>query len=266
MSILKKLGLFALFIWPQMLLADMLEVTLHYVGPTQGQAWLGVQQGLHEANLQGEFLGQSYRLEVVPAEELASTTVETALLLASEDEDFILNTAQADRFATVPVVNLISQSDALRAHCQSNLLHVTPSAQMRADALAQWQQRNPDKPVRVQSWHEDFYKFAARQLNNRFSKEQGADMDDDAWAGWASVKMIADTVVQTTQTDAAFMLDHLKHNLVFDGQKGDNTNFRENGQLRQLLLLVDPDNKIVAEAPLRGVEGGLDSLGHSHCQ
>ena len=53
---------------------------------------------------------------------------------------------------------------------------------------------------------------------------------------------------------------------IFDGQKGDNANFRESGQLRQILLLVDNDNKIVAEAPLRGFKGGLDSLGKVTCK
>ncbi|MCL5975468.1 MAG: hypothetical protein M1270_06550, partial [Gammaproteobacteria bacterium] len=78
--------------------------------------------------------------------------------------------------------------------------------------------------------------------------------------------LVADSVVQTMQYDAAFMLNHLKNDLVFDGQKGDNTNFRENGQLRQILLLVNNDNKIVAEAPLRGFDGGLDSLGKVTCK
>jgi hypothetical protein len=32
------------------------------------------------------------------------------------------------------------------------------------------------------------------------------------------------------------------------------------------VLLVDENNKIVAEAPLRGVKGGLDSLGLVSCK
>jgi hypothetical protein len=32
------------------------------------------------------------------------------------------------------------------------------------------------------------------------------------------------------------------------------------------VLLIDENNKIAAEAPLRGVKGGLDSLGLLNCK
>lgn len=265
MNHVTKYGIFLAFIWPQLSMANKIDVTMHYVGPTEGQVWLGVQQGIKEANLQGGFLGQKYQIEVVEPDALESTKVETALLLA-EDDDYIMKVAQSEQFATTPVINLISRTDELREACLPNLFHITPSNEMRADALAQWQEKNPDQPAEVMSWHEDFVKFAASQLNNRFEKNQGEAMTDEAWAGWAGTKMIADSVVQTMQYDAKFMLNHLKTDLVFDGQKGDNANFRENGQLRQILLLVDNDNKIVAEAPLRGFKGGLDSLGKVSCK
>ena len=232
MNHVKKYGIVLAFVWPQLGFAEEIDVTMHYVGPTEGQVWLGVQQGIEEANLQGGFLGQKYQLEVVEPEALETTDIETVLLLATDDE-FTMKVAQTDKYAAVPIINLNSTSDKLREAC-----------------------------AKAQSWHQDFVKFAARQLNSRFEKNQGEEMSDDAWAGWAGTKMIADSVVQTMQYDAAFMLNHLKTDLVFDGQKGDNANFRENGQLRQILLLVDNDNK----APLRGFKGGLDSLGKVTCK
>lgn len=265
MNGMKKYGALLAFACSQPLLANDIDVTMHYVGPIEGAVWLGVQQGIDEANLQGGFLGQKYQIEVVEPEAIESTEVGTVLLMATDDE-FIMQTAQSDKFADVPVINLVSRSDALRESCIPNLFHITASEKMRADALAQWQEKNPDTPANVQNWHEDFVKFAARQLNNRFEKNQGEAMTDESWAGWAGTKMIADTVVQTMKYDAEFMMDHLKTDLVFDGQKGDNTNFRENGQLRQILLLVDNDNNILAEAPLRGFDGGLDSLGQTTCK
>lgn len=62
------------------------------------------------------------------------------------------------------------------------------------------------------------------------------------------------------------MLHYLKTELSFDGQKGSNMTFRETGQLRQLLLIVE-DNKIATEAPVRGVAKPptLDSLGTLNC-
>ena len=63
------------------------------------------------------------------------------------------------------------------------------------------------------------------------------------------------------------MLTYLTTTLTFDGQKGSNMNFRETGQLRQPILLVEND-KIVAEAPVRGVAKPptLDSLGILSCE
>lgn len=267
MRTMKKMLLFAVMVWPQLLLAQTLDVTLHYMGPTEGQVWKGVQQGLSEANLQGRFLGQNYQIEVISEAELAKLTADdiTAILVAT-DADHVLSVASMKQFAQVPVFNLTSDADKLRTACQSNLLNIPPSQKMKQDALAQWQDRNPDTAVEARSWHEDFKKFAASQLNNRFSKNQQGKMRDDAWAGWAAVKMLSDTVARTQNADSAVMLSYLRDDLSFDGQKGDSATFRDTGQLRQILLLVDDNNKIVAEAPLRGVKGGLDSLGLISCK
>ena len=91
-------------------------------------------------------------------------------------------------------------------------------------------------------------------------------MNDHSWAGWAAVKMTSDTVARTQITNSKEMLNYLKNELTFDGQKGSDMNFRITGQLRQLILLVEND-KIVTEAPIRGVAKPptLDSLGILEC-
>lgn len=264
MRVIKKWLLILLLALSQPLLAEVMDVPLHYVGPTEGSVWLGLQQGLDEANIQGEFLGQKYTLQVVTAEELLALDTATAILLAT-DNQHILSIAESEKFTNVPVFNLVSDSDSLRSACLPNLLSITASHKMKQDALAQWLAKHPKSKAHVQGWHEDFEKFAASQLNSRFKKAQGVVMDNDAWSGWAAVKLLSDTVARTKNTDAAAMLKYLKNNIKFDGQKGASSTFRDTGQLRQLVLLVD-DNKIVAEAPLRGVEGGLDSLGLASCK
>ncbi len=92
-------------------------------------------------------------------------------------------------------------------------------------------------------------------------------MDDHSLAGWAAVKMTSDAVARTQITKSSDMLEYLKNELTFDGQKGSNMNFRKNGQLRQLILLVEND-KIITEAPVRGVAKPptLDSLGILDCK
>ncbi|MGH8502597.1 MAG: hypothetical protein ACREVE_09005 [Gammaproteobacteria bacterium] len=89
-------------------------------------------------------------------------------------------------------------------------------------------------------------------------------MDEQAWAGWAAAKMLTESIAPTD--DPERLLEHLNTKLVFDGHKGADMSFRPNGQLGQKLLLVD-DDKVLGEAPVRGVvdPANLDSLGYSHC-
>jgi ABC-type branched-subunit amino acid transport system substrate-binding protein len=252
---------------PICLMAAPLEVTLYYVGSTDTHAWAGVEQGQKEANLQGQFLGQNYTVKVLDEAALAETDVSdaTAILLATSPTH-MLAVAQEARFASTPVFNINADDDGLREVCQPNLFNVPPSNRMKNDALAQWQAKHPDVTVTPRAWHETFRKFAAAQLNNRFRDTHDYEMDDDAWAGWAAVKMLSDSVARTQSTDAATMQQFLKNDLAFDGQKGNTATFRPTGQLTQIVLLIDENNKIAAEAPLRGVKGGIDSLGLLNCK
>lgn len=244
--------------------AEIMEVPLHYVGPTEGSVWFGLQQGLDEANLQGEFLGQKYTLEPISLKDLESLPAVTAVLMATSAAD-IMEVASLPQFAHVPVINVVADDDSLRAACLPNLLSISASQKMKQDALAQWHVKHADSKAVAQGWHKTFVKFAASQLNIRFTKAHGVAMDDAAWAGWAAVKLLSDTVARIQTADGDAMLSYLKNDIAFDGQKGDGATFRDTGQLRQLVLLVEND-EIVAEAPLRGVKGGLDSLGLQSCK
>ncbi len=135
---------------------------------------------------------------------------------------------------------------------------------MQEDAVEQWRQKHPGADVVATAWHQDFVKFAARDLNKRYRKKIGTGMDEYSWAGWAAVKMVADTVAREGISDPVKMLKYLKTNLSFDGQKGLDMDFRNTGQLRQILLIAEND-KLLGEAPVRGVSSDIDSLGFSEC-
>ena len=259
-------SLYFLFFTSLYVSAETIEIDFVYVGEQEDSALLGVQQGLFEANLQGQFLGQNYKLDIIsPANALNSDYSKYIAVLTAVD----INTFNkiSDQLADIAVFNLILEDDVLRMSCLPNALHTIPSSSMKADAVAQWHQKKPGSNVTAQAWHGDFVKFAARDLNKRFKKKQGQTMDDYAWAAWAAVKMTSDSVARENISDAKDMLTHLKTNLSFDGQKGSNMNFRDTGQLRQLMILVE-DGKIVAEAPVRGVAKPptLDSLGLLNCE
>jgi len=246
--------------------ADTLEVSFAYVGEQDDSALLGVQQGLYEANLQGQFLGQNYKLDIISSADALNHDYNKYIAVLSSIDLKTFN-KMSNHLPEIAVFNLNLEDDHLRTACLPNALHTIPSASMKSDAVRQWQIKKPDANVTAQAWHGDFVKFAARDLNKRFKKKQHRTMDDYAWAGWAAVKMTSDSVARENISDAKQMLEHLMTNLSFDGQKGSDMNFRDTGQLRQLILLVE-DDKIVGEAPVRGVAKPptLDSLGLLNCE
>ncbi len=241
--------------------ADDLEINIAYFGGSEHSPYLGVVQGISEANIQGEFLGQKYigknyiQTNLIPVRD-----PEPAAILTDVDVESLRILSQLN--PDVPIFNLSEAHDIVRQLCLPNVFHVIPSAQMKIDAEAQWKKKNPESKAIAHAWHSDFKKYAAKQLNNRFREASLQNMDDYSWAGWAAVKILADAVVRTGSVDPEKLLNFLKNDLVFDGNKGVKMTFRSTGQLRQLLILVE-DGKIVGEAPVRGVvdRHDLDSLG-----
>jgi hypothetical protein len=245
--------------------AEVMKVNFAYVGDSNHPALLGVKQGIEEANLQGQFLNQEYNLDILSSEDITNQDFSNyiAVMTATDIESFKKLTST---LAKTPIFNLNNREDELRTACIANALHTIPSNRMAKDALAQWHQKKPESQAKAQAWHHDFVKFAARDLNKRFKKNFDVVMDDYSWAGWAAIKMTSDAVARTQINNSEKMLHYLKTELSFDGQKGSNMNFRETGQLRQLLLIIE-DNKIATEAPVRGVAkpATLDSLGILNC-
>ena len=245
--------------------AAALEIRLAYVGGTDEPAWKGVLQGQHEANIQGRFLDQNYVVEAMTREALEQADPQPAAIVAAGDASALRSLSEA--MPGVAVFNVTAGDDALRQSCATNLLHVLPSDAMRSDAVAQWLQKNPEASVEAWAWHPKFVKYAARDLNKRFLKVQGVPMDDDGWAGWAAVRMVAEAVIRTQSTEPSALLAFMKSEIAFDGQKGVPHTFRDTGQLRQRLLIVE-GGKLAGEAPVRGVADttDLDSLGVPSCQ
>ena len=257
--------LFIAFSLFQSVSAETIEVNFVFVGEQNHPALLGVKQGLDESNLQGEFLNQKYNLDIISAENISTHDFSNYIaVLTAVDVDTYKKLSTT--LSSMPIFNLSLNDNKLRSECIDNALHVIPSTRMLDDAKNQWKKKKPDSNVIAQAWHPDFVKFAARDLNKRFKKNHDVTMNDFSWSGWAAVKMTADTVARAQITNSEKMLSYLKTELTFDGQKGSNMNFRETGQLRQLILLVEND-KIVAEAPVRGIAKppSLDSLGILNC-
>ena len=242
-----------------------LDVELLYAGP-EDLALKGVRQGIDEANLQGQFLNQRYMLKTIAADEIDATRLTPySAIFSNVDSDTFLQLLQ--RRPDTGIFNLNLDDDSLRNACIRNALHILPSQRMKRDALNQWWQKQPAAAAAARAWHPNFKKFAARDLNKRFLKQHDVPMEDLAWAGWAATKITSDTVARISTNNAAALLNFFKTELAFDGQKGNKMRFRETGQLRQPVLIVNAET-ILAEAPVRGIARPptLDSLGIVNCE
>ncbi len=264
-SICSLLAIAIFLFWLEARAVQPLQVHLSYIGSTTSPAFLGVSQGLTEANLMGRFLGQNYILHERQATETTQARdPNISAILAAVDAETLKQLSAL--YPNVPILNLTLEDDALRALCLPNVLHIIPSLAMRQDAVAQWRKLHPESKVAAQAWHPEFEKYAAKQLNRRYSKAHGRPMDDPAWAGWAAVKILSDSIARTQNAEPAQLLEYMKTQLSFDGQKGVAMKFRATGQLSQTLLLVE-NGRIVGEAPVKEVVDplDLDSLGATRC-
>ncbi len=247
------------------LAADSREIRIAFLGPADSDSLRGASQGITEANAQGRFLGLSYKLIAArdPADALAAGA---SAIVADISALRVLKLAETA--LELPVINVAAEDDALREACQPNLFHTIPSLAMRDDAALQWQRKQPASAAEARAWHEDFRKYAAAQLNRRYSEAWERPMSDVAWAGWAAVKLLADSIARlgAEAAEGPALLEALRGDIAFDGQKGVDMSFRETGQLRQPLLLVE-GGRIVGEAPVRGIVNtdNLDSLGLANC-
>lgn len=245
--------------------------TLLYVSDTgfDRNAYRGVRQGLQESNHQAAFMNIEFKIQTVMPEDYDPAMAAGAIaVMVAADSRTVQEVIESTSGAAV--INLIASDDSLRDACYENAFHIMPSDSMFADAEDQWLQKHPDSHARAYAWHRTFDRYAARDLNNRFHQEVGKNekwMVDETWSGWAGVKIVTESVLRLQSGDPQKLLSYLQSDLFFDGQKGYEMTFRDNGQLRQIVLLVE-DDKVAGEAPVRGVvedESDLDTLGHASC-
>jgi ABC-type branched-subunit amino acid transport system substrate-binding protein len=251
--------------------AEAMQVRMLLVGSAEPEYIShrnGAVLGQTEGNIQGRFLGINYVLDEVSVEDALQAGDGISAVIVAAGREQLLGLLEHYAPLQVPVFNITLADMDLREQCMDGLYQTLPSAKMLTDAEAQWAQENPGAKVTALAWHPEFVKYAGRDLNKRYTEQFALPMDSAAWAGWAATRIVAEAVVRTGSADPAGIDALLQDGLVFDGQKGLNQTFRNNGQLRQPLLLVDADGELVGEAPVRGVADidDLDSLGLPGCQ
>ncbi len=100
------------------------------------------------------------------------------------------------------------------------------------------------------AWHHELFRYSARELNSRFTKQFEKSMETLAWANWSAVKLITEAIIRTGKTDGHSLVAYLEDQTSFDGHKGIALTFNSrNHQLSQPLYLVTP-RKTPVERPL----------------
>ncbi len=224
------------------------DITLTWIG-SASDAKKGMTQGLEEANLQGKFLGYSIAMQDYQNQEQFERTSQSHAVLTDMRGKNLAKILRQN--PEIPVFYIGTSGHGLSAdQCAANLLQVLPPEANMMAATKAWRESNPGKTNGVATaWHPRFVKFAARDLNKRYKANFGVSMTSSAWAGWVAVKAIA-TAFSGHGVQAALMFAAPKQraNLGFDGQKGQNMAFREDGLLPQLVLIGD-GGELLGEAP-----------------
>lgn len=166
--------------------------------PTEDLGFAGAALGAEDNRTTGAFLGHTYEVEFAAAppeeaqaafEQLLTDGHRIIVVMARQEE--LLGLADAAPEGVL-VFNARAVDTALRsADCRANVLHVAPSAQMLADALAQflvWKRwddwflihgSHPEDRALAQAYEASAAKFGARIVESReFEDTGGARMSD----------------------------------------------------------------------------------------
>jgi ABC-type branched-subunit amino acid transport system substrate-binding protein len=178
-------------------------------------------------------------------------------LVVGLDEPRCRDVAQLARAARTVAISLAcAPPDARGRACDDWLFYVPPSPATVERARAALR-ATPPVSARVALWHHTLQRFGAEQLNARFRRRFGADMDPAAWAGWVSLKILTEAALRSRAATPASLARYLTRPAArFDGHKGDPLSFdARTGELRQPLYLVDdaggaPGGRVVAELPV----------------
>ena len=234
-----------------------IDVNFGFIGNPESEEFNGVKLGLDEAEHQGKFIGVNYKLFVYQTDEDYSQIDLLDVIVTNLTGTKLLSIIE--QFGHLPVVNLSDASNLLRRKCISNAFHIIPSSTMLSNA-----NRLATEHGQIRAWQYSFKKYAARQLNNRYFAKFNRRMSEEAWYGWAGIKIISEVTMRTRKPNN--LMQDLKGDIKFDGQKGRRLSFRHNGQLRQPMFLVKND-KVIEEIPVHSNNkyGGLDLIGEERC-
>lgn len=194
----------------------------------------GARLGAEEAGRTAALFGRSFELTT------EARVADVRAVLAACEPDALGRTVADARRYSVPVLNLASTDDALRAACTPNLFHVIPSERIYRESAAAAnvtvsgsEPTATDTVPRPRIWESTLEQHGAAQLNTRFERRFHEPMSSAAWIGWAAAKAVAEWLMREPAT-----LESLR-GLAFDAHKGELLRFDGEGQLRYPLVYAE---------------------------
>lgn len=236
------------------------EFNIVFDGSKKTDAWLGLQQGIEEANTQGKFLNLKYI--IANFSHLNSIQDQTSTIIVSA-RSARRNSKLANEYPSVPIFAILPSSSAQSRPCANNILYIRPSSQIMEKVTTLWRAENPSGNGRAQLWHHTFKKYAAAQLNKRFEKAAAKPMSDESWSAWAAVKLFSDVAAKSANPSTQLLNPKETSILAFDGQKGVDLNFNSDLELLQPLLIID-NGAIVSEISIEKINILRDAT--SNCE
>lgn len=168
--------------------------------PTPDTGVAGATLAMNDNNTTGKLVGQNFNLIDVPVRKGADLTAALSklagqgvrLVMTDVSGDGVLALAEAGRAQGITIFNLAAPDDRLRAEdCRSNLIHVAPSRDMLADAVAQylvWKKwtrwflisgSHPEDKLLADAYRRAAKRFGARIVLERVSEDTGGSRQTD---------------------------------------------------------------------------------------
>ncbi len=169
--------------------------------PAPDNGLAGAKLAISDNNTTGHFMNQQFELADTPiqpgdAPESVLTTLTdngTTLILTDVPADRLLSLAAAGHAKSVTLFNVAAPDDALRQQqCRDNVIHVSPSRSMLADALAQylvWKKwsrwvlaygSHPEDALLAEAYRRAAKRFGARIVKELEYQDTGGARETDS--------------------------------------------------------------------------------------
>jgi hypothetical protein len=238
-------------------LSDTLRIGLLLPGDGDGRADTesvrrGVELGIEEASRTSALFGLVMEVEAErvgtdngtmrAARRLADRPV-SAMIAAIDDR----SCGELARLAVerrILLLHLDCGTDAARRDaCHAFSFYVRPTAvtmQRAQERVRRVARTTGADTASLALWHHTLRRFGAEQLNERYRRRFGSEMESAAWTGWIAMKMLAEAALRGRSTTPLDLARYLSRPATrFDGHKGQPLTFDAfSGELRQPMYLI----------------------------